>query len=271
VSRLGLALCVSLLISSLVACGPSEPETVVETVVHTRVAEVEVPVTVEVEVTRVVEVTREVKVDITREVEVTRLVERIVTATPTPTPVFSLTDENLALGLITLEDLPSGWTGGLSEEQTEDGDTYQFICTELERRASQRAAAEFEQGQLGPFLNHYVALYPRGLAERALADMVGAVELCAEWTQTTDDGTVYKWEISPMAFPTLGDETLAIRVSTADIPLLGLFQLDQVYVRYGDVIFGITYGEIGLEGVDSEQTEFFVQLAMEKLRTLSQD
>jgi hypothetical protein len=82
------------LVVLLVAAGctspPPTPETVIETVVHTREVPVTrvVQVTNQIEVTRLVEVTREVEV--TRLLEVTRLVEmtveRVVTATPEPTP-----------------------------------------------------------------------------------------------------------------------------------------------------------------------------------------
>ena len=69
-AKLKLVLLIVVLFLGLAACGTPEPQTVIETVVNTRIVEVEVPVTVEVEVTREIEVP----------VEVTRLVE--VTAVP---------------------------------------------------------------------------------------------------------------------------------------------------------------------------------------------
>ena len=98
---------VLMLLALLVACGPSEPETVIQTVVHTRIAEVEIEVTrlVEVEVTREVAVTREVEV--TRETEVTVMVERPVTVTPTPTPENSPTPSNTPTITLTPSNTPT--------------------------------------------------------------------------------------------------------------------------------------------------------------------
>ncbi len=77
-----------ILLGLLAACGPSEPETVVETIVHTRVVREDVPVTVEV----TVEVPVTVRVEVTRRSEVTRIV--MVTPTHTVTPVHTPTSSS---------------------------------------------------------------------------------------------------------------------------------------------------------------------------------
>jgi hypothetical protein len=104
IQRLSIASIALLLLTGCCGLLQPEPQTVLQTVVHTQQVPVtqivEVPVTqiveVEVEVTRPVEVTREV----TRQVEITRIVrltvERLVTATPEPTPIPEPTATRIA-------------------------------------------------------------------------------------------------------------------------------------------------------------------------------
>lgn len=114
-------------IGFLVACAPSEPGTIVETVVHTRVVEVEVAVTQMV----AVEVTREVAVEVvvTREVEVTRLVMITPNDTPTPrnsptasytpsvTPTPSITPSPTSSNTPTITPIPT-WTPDYAQTAT---------------------------------------------------------------------------------------------------------------------------------------------------------
>jgi hypothetical protein len=92
-------LLIVVLLVGLAACGTPEPQTVVETVVNTRIVEVEVPVTVEVEVTREIEVP----------VEVTRLVE--VTAVPPATARPADVEEALARNYVGVDE-----SGGIQIE-----------------------------------------------------------------------------------------------------------------------------------------------------------
>jgi hypothetical protein len=198
------------------------------------------------------------------------------TVTPTPRPP---TEEELTTALLTLEDLPSGWIiePGTSEEESgnveEEGETYSFLCAELPRRALLTVDKDFQKGDFGPFLTHSMTLYPPGTATDALADIRDAVEACSEYETTLDDGTVATMRVQPMSFAQLGEDRFAVRMTMEDLPFIGVMEFDSVYIVHNDVIMRVMQTALGMSGgVDSEQTETFAQLGLEKLeQVLNQD
>src|SRR5690606_8753859 len=191
------------------------------------------------------------------------------TATPTPKPP---TEEELAASLLTLDDLPSGWImdPDANEEESvnveEERETYSFLCEELPRRALLTVDADFQKGDFGPFLTHSLTLYPPGTAADALADIRDAVEACSEYETTLDDGTPTTMRVQPMSFAQLGEERFAIRMTIEDLPFIDVMEVDSVYILSADVIMRVMQTALGMSGgVDSEQTEAFAQLGLEKL------
>jgi len=162
--------------------------------------------------------------------------------------------------------MPTGWTGGVSSEEDQaDSSTYTFLCTELQSRALEKVEAEFKKSQLGPFLGHSVALYAQDEVEGTFADLYAASQACTEWTTTKEDGTQQVWQLTPLSFPQFGDESFAVRV-TSEVSLLGILEVDSVYIRKGRFIMSVQYMVVGLQGINSEQTEAFVRIAYEKLQ-----
>jgi hypothetical protein len=165
-------------------------------------------------------------------------------------------------------DLPSGWILDQDEDEAEgeeDEDSFTFLCESLPERASYTVNRDFRRSEFGPLLGHSVTLYPTGTAQTALGDFRETAESCAEWETTLDDGSPATFHIQMMSFAQMGDERLALRITTEDMPFFGVAEIDSVYVRHGDLIMQITHMAVGPEGIDSAQTEAFADRALERL------
>jgi hypothetical protein len=117
-----------------------------------------------------------------------------------------------------------------------------------------RASVEFEKSALGPFLTHSIVVYPgRDKAEAALADYMSAAEECLEFTDSEGNTTT----LSPMSFPSLGDESFALRMRSS-------LEFDVVQVRVDNVLINIM--QAGFGAVDSALTEELARAAVERYR-----
>lgn len=184
------------------------------------------------------------------------------TITPTPTPK-PLTQADLEKALISLDDLPAGWAVRTGDEEDEaNKETYTFLCQEYQKKSIAKVSADFQKGQVGPFLMNSVVTYPPGEARNQFADMLSAVDQCATFTDT-QDGTTTEWTVTPISFPKLGEQSFAIRASSEFV--LGFIEVDSVYIRIEDTITSIQYMVLGLQSIDSTQTEMFARLAEAKL------
>ena len=172
---------------------------------------------------------------------------------------------DLQKALLTLDDMPTGFTVDPPDADDEGGTDPCGRSTELRQRAVQNVEAGFAKGQLGPFVSHTIGLFRSGTAKDAMDYARKVFEECREWSDTTGDGTVLKFRLSPVSFPRLGDQTFAMRVDVDGGSVKA--QGDLVYVRRKDVIFLLanTMGGLGTASVDSAMTEQLVRKADEKL------
>lgn len=85
---------------------------------------------------------------------------------------------------------------------------------------------------------------------------------CQEWDDTRNDRV---WEVSPLSFPDKGDDTFSIELQT-DLGFVGSVRFHAVFVRSGSVVTLIGHGTLG--SVDRDDTEAFVDLALDKLDDL---
>ena len=192
------------------------------------------------------------------------------TASPSPTAADDdQIAERLAGALLTIEDMPTGWTVSPADEDDEDDGTP--ICGiesgALGDQALDRLTADFQQSELGPLLSQIIDRFAEGDAKRIMAEFGDAFGSCTEWVDVDEDGQETTWRLGPLSFPTFGDETFAFRMSTT-VAILGFVELDFVVWRRGDVTEVIGHTSIGFEGIDSEQTEAFVRRADDKLRAI---
>lgn len=174
---------------------------------------------------------------------------------PTAEPAGDTADvdqEALLAALLTLDDMPTGWTGTApTVELRTPGGTYPSFCAaELPARSIAAAAVDFEKSALGPLFSQTIVLYPDGdSAEAAFDDLLEAARNCPEMTDSAGNTNTF----SPLSFPAIGDETFAMRSS-------GLVELDIINIRVDDALITIMHG--GLGAVDSTQTETFARAAV---------
>lgn len=179
-----------------------------------------------------------------------------VPPTPTSPPSADALEEQLIASLLTIEDMPTGWTGTAPEfEERTPGGTYSAFCSDdLPARSIARASVALERSALGPLFRETIVVYPdRAAAVDAFNDLVKAANNCSEVVDDNGNRTA----LSPLSFPSLGDDTFALRGS-------GLLELDEIKIRIDNVIINITHG--GLGGVDSAVTEELARLAVDKYR-----
>lgn len=73
--------------------------------------------------------------------------------------------------------------------------------------------ATFRKSKRGPFLLQSITSFEGNEAKKAVKAFRTAFETCDSFTETGDDGTKVSFKVSPMAFPSLGDDTVALRLS----------------------------------------------------------
>ena len=178
------------------------------------------------------------------------------TAAPTQAPVGDASQLNQAAlmsGLLTINDMPTGWTGGAAVfEPRTPGGTYTSFCTQLTARSIAAAYVDFEKSALGPFLTHSIVVYPDSAnARAALDDLMTAAQNCPQVTDSSGSTNT----LSPLSFPSFGEDTFAIRSS-------GTVEMDAIYVLVDNVLINIRHGGIG--AIDSALTETSTRLAVER-------
>ena len=81
------------------------------------------------------------------------------TSTPVPAPL-TFTEELLQGTLLSIEDMPTGWTVRLDEDEDDDGTTCGVSLTDRPT-ALASAEANFQMAALGPFVSEAIAAYPK--------------------------------------------------------------------------------------------------------------
>jgi hypothetical protein len=178
----------------------------------------------------------------------------------------SYTEADLKRALLTLDDMPSGWSARPEEDDEEDDEeSNSFLCgseLDIDTDALVSANAQFAGGELAPLVLQGVAVFPEGEAKKLFEEFTNALETCKE-RQDEDEMT---WHIAKMSFPEFGNDSAAFRISTSDIPLVGVFEMQLVITQSGDFLNVVMHADIGMDGVDTDQTEKFARRADEKLR-----
>ena len=181
------------------------------------------------------------------------------TIAPTPTVAKGLpTTDQLRVALLTLDDMPTGWTTmtGSDDNSTTD------ICGVPDSSNVQqvKVSADFQKSQLGPFLTDTIGAFKHGGAQTWM-DAFKRRASCTQFTDTDSQGTPTTYQLAPLSFPKMGDDTFAFRLTTdAGIATI---EADLVYIRWGDYIVQI--GNASISSVDSDLTSSIAQKALDKL------
>jgi hypothetical protein len=216
------------------------------------------------------------------------------TATPEPTPepepteVEDTSDSDrrpagdLEGLLLSLDDLPDGWTQLEDEFADEDfgdvsDDPFEAPCgiemPEDGFESIAEADREFEGTELGPFLSQ--SLMQMASVDDADAAMNLLRELfgCDEWTEVDDFGDEMTFTIEIVPIDGVGDDAFRIELGLSfgeempELDMFGDFKFDLVMLRRGEYVTMLMFFDIfGVSAIDFDS---IVQIADEKLQGAS--
>lgn len=186
--------------------------------------------------------------------------------------------QSLESKLLTVEDMPSGYTLSSSDDTDDDDETDDFCEGAFDQfdqlegfEDDAEAEVEFQKGQPtmagGAFVTQSLGVGDGDRLAEAFERLPSAFEQCVAFSTTEDDGTTVSGSFSPLSFASFGDDTFATHVS-GEVSGQGLtFALsgDMVFVREGDIammVFAFSFGEVT---VPAEELERIVAAAHAKL------
>ena len=187
----------------------------------------------------------------------------------------ALTEAELKPALLTVQDLPTGYTVGESSEDEDDSEAsgasdgcsakYKALGDADETDVSAEAEASFEGPSLGTVLEHGLESYEdEDVPEQRFKDVLSVLNDCPTFSETDDTGAKTDFTVSALSFPKKGDETVAlnIKVKTADFDGV----LNFVVVRIGRNVMSIAQGGLTADIAALEQA---VNKGVEKLTAAS--
>jgi hypothetical protein len=178
----------------------------------------------------------------------------------------ALNAEQAEAALLTVEDLPTGWSVDASEETDSEDTTDPAECAALFDSLSEaadplaEAKANFTAGGVGPFLVHAVASHEADLTDH-IGKIADALDQCPEFSMTDAEGVTTEFTTAPLSFPNLGERTLAVRLqgSTPDLDVA----FDVVWIAIGQN--GITLVAGGILPMQGSEIEDLATRAVQKL------
>jgi hypothetical protein len=184
------------------------------------------------------------------------------TAVPTPAATPERPPAELQNIIITLDDMPTGWSPSPPDEDEEDdssdciGRAFDTAGIDFETTSSSTEAS-FSQSDFGPFFVVVVAR-PDGNLRQAFGVFAEVFEGCNG--EVDADGNIYTY--SPLSFPSHGDETFAIRMN-----IEGFFPVTSnvTFTRVGDTLILALALALG-GGNDAEMQSALVELMAARAR-----
>ena len=130
------------------------------------------------------------------------------------------------------------------------------------------ARKTFSKAAFGPFFTEVIDLYESGTATLVWDSFVDSLGSCQGYTDTDEEtGETTTYNVSALSFPRLGDDTLAVRITTAEATLLGFATFDVILIRKGEVILFVGHISVGFEGPDSELNEALTRAAYQRMQS----
>jgi hypothetical protein len=181
-----------------------------------------------------------------------------------------LSKAQIGKALLTVSDLPAGWTATPAEEEEESEDTVsppkcKDVLEALDETSTDAAAegeANFNKG--GPFgtvLSQTISSYSEPVDSSRIQEIADAFSDCPSFNSTDTDGEVSKVTVSPMSFGNLGDQTLAFAMTLESSAFT--VSVNVAYVVIGHNVVAMVNG--GLAGADGAQLEKLAKQAITKL------
>lgn len=181
-----------------------------------------------------------------------------------------LTEAQIRKALLSVSDLPTGWTATPAEDDDESEDTVsppkcRDVLDALDDTSTDAAAegeANFSKG--GPFgtiLSQTISSYNEAVDSSRVQEIADAFSECPNFSSTDSDGEVSKVSVSPMSFGNVGDQTLAFAMTLESS--MFTFSVNVAYVVVGHNVVAMING--GVAGADGAQLEKLAKQAITKL------
>ena len=181
-----------------------------------------------------------------------------------------LSKAQIGKALLSVSDLPAGWTATPAEDEEESEDTVsppkcKDVLDALDDTSTDAAAegeANFNKG--GPFgtiLSQTISSYDETVDSSRVQEIADAFSDCPNFSSTDSDGEVSKVTVSPMSFGNLGDQTLAFAMTLESS--MFTVSVNVAYVVVGHNVVSMVHG--GLAGADGAQLEKLAKQAITKL------
>lgn len=163
----------------------------------------------------------------------------------------TLTEAELQAALLTVQDLPTGYTVGASDEEEEDRSTaggsdecsakFEALGEADEQDVSAEAEASFEGPSLGTILEQGLESYEdEDVPQQRFDDVLAVLSECPTFSDTDDAGSKTDYTVSSLSFPKMGDDTIALNIKVATSEFDGTVNF--VVVRLGRNVMSVAQG-----------------------------
>lgn len=184
-----------------------------------------------------------------------------------------LTQAETKQALPSVADMPTGWSVDPDNTLGDDGDDDSVIrparcddlfngLDDLSEDPAATSDVTFTAGALGPFLGVEVSSMPNEVPDDALGAVLDVLDSCS--TFKLDDGNeVSTLTASPLSFPNLGQESVAVRFDvkspSAD------FSFDLIGIRIGHNMVTVTQASFAASAGNIEPVQEAAEITVENL------
>lgn len=198
------------------------------------------------------------------------------TTTTTAAPVESADTGDLKAKLLTVADMPTGYSEKPPEPEDEEEDTSDFCqklqALEKDHKAAEEAEVTFQKGEASLFGGAEVVeslgrFESKERAKQAFDAFAAGMQECKTFEQTDADGSTFKGSFTALSFPKVGDDTFAVHLKASGgsegvtIDLGG----DFVVVRKSRLMLAVATFSFGATAIPASELEQIVRKAVSKL------
>ena len=181
-----------------------------------------------------------------------------------------LTQKQVNAALLTVADLPSGWTlGEPSEDDSDDDKIAPAKCGELidamsadEEDAVAQGERDFNKG--GPFgtlMGVTISSYEDEVDSDKLTEIADVFGGCSSFKGTDKEGVVTEYKVAPLSLANIGDKSLALTMTVESEGFT--IPINIYFVVVGHNV--MTFYNGGIAGADGADLETIGKLAIKRL------
>lgn len=192
-----------------------------------------------------------------------------------------LTEDQIKKALLTIDDMPAGWSKAdddfFDEDDDEDGETESVSTNEkcqkfldafnaksdVDSKQVGSGTVTFKKSEFGPFLAQSISSGKGSAAKETLDTFRDGISNCSTITETSAAGEDVKMTVNDMSFPKLGDDSVAFKVALENdfIPM----EMPMVAIRSDQNLIVLLSIGIGA-GIDAADLESIARKAVTRVK-----